>query len=242
MFKFSEQPLSIGEVYGQSFSFYKNTFTKVWFLVFINMLLIGVVQFIASQYVKFDANMTLANLPKPQGLIFMAANFIAFIVEVYFISLVIHRMNVLAGGIADTNSFRAVGGKWFTLTMTKLIVVLIVLLGSLAFIVPAVFFVVFFVFCIPIVLFENKGPGGAIKRSFQLVWGNWWRTFVVLIPAGIILFIGSLLEHVLYDYIKNSFVLYGITTLFFTIFLILIYAFVLVQYNDLKLRKPLKTA
>lgn len=241
MFKFSEQPLSIGEVYGQSFSFYTNVFAKVWFLVFINMLLVGVVLFIASQYVKFDANMTLANVSKQQALIFVAANFIAFVIEVYFISLVIHRMNILAGGAADTNSFKEVGNKWFTLTMTKLMVVLILLLGSLVFIAPAIFFVVFFVFCIPIVLFENKGPGGAIKRSFQLVWGNWWRTLVVLIPAGIILFIGSLLEHVLYDYIKNSFVLYGITTLFFTIFLVLVYAFVLVQYNDLKLRKPLKT-
>ena len=239
MFKFAERPLSISAVYGQSFKFYKDVFAKVWYWVAVNMIIMGVIHFVTARYVPIDDKLVASTLSRTQLLIFMAANFLTFVIAVYFIALVMYRMSVLAGGstISNSNSCREVFRKWFDLSVTKLMIVIILLLGALFFVLPSIFCGVFLAFCIPAILFEDKGPIGSIKRSCQLVWLNWWRTFTVLIPVGVILGIGTLGEGVLHGVIKNGLLVYVITALFFAIFAVLVYAFILVQYNDLKLRR-----
>ena len=36
------------------------------------------------------------------------------------------------------------------------------------------------------VLLDGDGVFASIKRSAKLVWGNWWRTFIVLLIPGIV--------------------------------------------------------
>jgi hypothetical protein len=111
----------------------------------------------------------------------------------------------------------------------------------------AVFLVLFsflgtlFIFFIPLILFKNKNYT-AIFASAKLVWGSWWRTFLVVFIPGVALsllvFIGLLALAVL---IKNSVVtmiILGVFTLYGILFLKpFLSSLLLTQFNDLLNRK-----
>ena len=51
--------------------------------------------------------------------------------------------------------------------------------------IPSAVLLAFFGMAQPIVLFEGKNPWQAIKRSCQLVWGNWWYAFFTFLIGQI---------------------------------------------------------
>ena len=56
-------------------------------------------------------------------------------------------------------------------------------------IIPGIILMVSLLLCYPTALFDNKGPVSALSESHRLVWGNWWRTFVMLSVGVIILMV-----------------------------------------------------
>jgi Membrane domain of glycerophosphoryl diester phosphodiesterase len=44
---------------------------------------------------------------------------------------------------------------------------------------------------VPATIIENLGPRRALRRSWELVQGNWWRTFLLLVVLGIMAFVVS---------------------------------------------------
>ena len=70
---------------------------------------------------------------------------------------------------------------------------LIIVGGILLLIIPAIYLgtVVSIVFAI--IIFENIGAGSAISRSFQLMKGNWWKSFGAYIVLGFLTSIMSLI-------------------------------------------------
>jgi hypothetical protein len=50
-----------------------------------------------------------------------------------------------------------------------------------------VWLVISFALALPIVVLEHAGPRAALRRSFLLVRGNWWRAFGVLAVAAVVL-------------------------------------------------------
>lgn len=55
--------------------------------------------------------------------------------------------------------------------------------GFFVFVVPGIWIGVALAVAFPALLFERLGPGRACARSFELVSGNWWRTFGTLLLA-----------------------------------------------------------
>jgi hypothetical protein len=84
------------------------------------------------------------------------------------------------------------------------------------------------------VLLEKLSSFESLKASCQLVWGQWWRTFLVFLPFAIPFF-GIRL--ILFDVYSKSFINYGLSLIL--IAFVIPYFFVLgyLQYQDLKLRK-----
>lgn len=67
------------------------------------------------------------------------------------------------------------------LIVGSIILVFALIVGYVLLIVPGVILTVslaFFQFC---VVLDNQGPIAGLNRSHTLVWGNWWRTFAVLV-------------------------------------------------------------
>ena len=59
-----------------------------------------------------------------------------------------------------------------------------VILGAFALIVGAIFAFVVFVFCIQAAVVEGKRGSDALRRSWELVMGSWWRVFGVTLAAN----------------------------------------------------------
>ncbi|HEX6934480.1 MAG TPA: glycerophosphoryl diester phosphodiesterase membrane domain-containing protein [Streptosporangiaceae bacterium] len=78
--------------------------------------------------------------------------------------------------------------------LTALAVVLGVV-GFLAALVVTIWVSIRLTLAVPAVVLEGAGPIDALKRSWQLVQGSWWRIFGVTLLAGIVVaFIGGILQ------------------------------------------------
>ncbi len=62
-----------------------------------------------------------------------------------------------------------------------IVVGLMVTFGTIALIIPGIYLAVSTCFVVFIMVFERKGLGDAISRSFEIIKGNWWWTFLILI-------------------------------------------------------------
>ena len=74
-----------------------------------------------------------------------------------------------------------------SLVVSSLVLFVALLVGYILLIVPGVILTVSLVFFQYAVVLDGKGPIQALNRSHTLVWGNWWRTFLVLIVMALVL-------------------------------------------------------
>jgi hypothetical protein len=73
-----------------------------------------------------------------------------------------------------------------TLIAVDLIFVAMMVVGAIAFVVPAILVFVYLSLSGPVVELEKRGVWGGFKRSFQLVRGHFWMAAAVLIPIEIV--------------------------------------------------------
>lgn len=103
----------------------------------------------------------------------------------------------------------------------------------------SIIFYIFIAFNRAAVLFDNANWISALKQSIQLVWGNWWRTFVVFFIPTLIFYAPFLILFFVMAYLKIWIVqdvLIIIAALVFPFFI----GLYLIQYNDLKNRRTEK--
>ena len=90
---------------------------------------------------------------------------------------------------AVSESLRYALGRLAPLIAAYFIVVVLVVLGILALIVPGVWIAVKLSMTFPAVVSERKGPFASIGRSWSLTSGNWWRVFGTLLVVFLITFV-----------------------------------------------------
>ena len=90
-------------------------------------------------------------------------------------------------GVAE--SLRNGLGRLLPLIVAFFLVVVLVVLGLLALIVPGIWIAVKLSMVFPAVVFERTGPFAAIGRSWALTKGNWWRVFGTLLVVFLITFV-----------------------------------------------------
>ena len=61
-----------------------------------------------------------------------------------------------------------------------------VMLGSIALVIPTIYLTICWSLVAPVMIVEHRFGMTALRRSRQLVTGVWWRTFGILIVAGLI--------------------------------------------------------
>lgn len=104
-----------------------------------------------------------------------------------------------------------------------------------------------FIFSLPLILTEDKGVIVAVKKSYLLVWGNWWRVALLLITPTIVYFIMLFIIQSIFG--LNLTIRYGeayhykdLLILIMNVILIALFvpfqgALLLLQLRDLELRK-----
>lgn len=166
--------------------------------------------------------------------------------------LVMRLDNFVQRGVTDFNAeWRHALRVLLSLFVNSVVFFCVLIVGYVLLIVPGVILTVslaFFQFC---VVLDRQGPLAGLNRSHTLVWGNWWRTFwvllvmlvivlliavVLLVPAGLLMGIhiepGSGTGR---DLLVQG-VLQMIGSALFGPFLL---AVMYVQYHDLKARRAL---
>jgi hypothetical protein len=249
-------PLPYKKIWQSALNIFKISFNQVWYIAF----LFGLISSIPNAFMTLHKDAAV-NFP----LLLLAIVLVQIIIGVYFNGMILHRTYALSTdkSIKFADSLVHVWHRLMALILNSLLVSLIILVGVLLFVllidilripivavtvflfaVPGVFFIVLQFFCLPLILLEKRGAFVAIKYSCVLVWHNWWRTFLVMMP---IVVFNVLLSYLIGLLTKGNPWIMGIAqVIILTVFFPLFYALMLVQFNDLKARqtmaKPVVTA
>jgi hypothetical protein len=76
--------------------------------------------------------------------------------------------------------------KFLPALLALILYVLAMFVGLILLVVPGLILMVSLMLAIYSVIIEDMGGYAAIKRSHQLVWGNWWKTAIVITVAFLI--------------------------------------------------------
>jgi len=121
------------------------------------------------------------------------------------------------------------------------------LIFSIAYFAIVVYIFFALIFSVPLILTENKGLFAALKKSYRLVWGNWWKVALLLITPTLLYFITlNIIQSIFstsltitfaeaYNY-KDLLILI-INVLWIALFVPLQGALLLLQLRDLELRE-----
>jgi hypothetical protein len=182
------QPQSIGGVLDTTFQLYKASVVK---LIPLSLLLV-----LASclQYIYMIARS--ANPADPTAMLTMATSWgywlsvLAGVIGSTWISAATYLKVGAIGSGADLGigaALQASLPRVPTVFVMMILFMLAVMIGTLLLIIPGIILMVSLLLCYPTAMFDNKGPVSALTESHRLVWGNWWRTFVMLSVGVIIL-------------------------------------------------------
>jgi hypothetical protein len=94
---------------------------------------------------------------------------------------------------ALAHCLRSIGSRIGGLLVASVVTSIIVLIGSLLFIIPGFVAGVFLMFTAPIIVVERRSWYRAMQRSFQLTRGSFWRNSGILLILFCILFTASII-------------------------------------------------
>jgi hypothetical protein len=184
------QPQSIGGVLDTTFQLYKASLLK---LIPLSLLLV-----IASclQYIYIFARG--ANPADPAAMLNLMTSWgywlslLAGVIGSTWITAATYLKVAAIGTDGDLGigaALQASLPRLPALVLMMILFILAVMIGTLLLIIPGIILMVSLLLCYPTALFDNKGPVSALSESHRLVWGNWWRTFVMLSVGVIILIV-----------------------------------------------------
>jgi hypothetical protein len=239
MYQSTAAPQSIGGVLDDGFRLFRASLPKVVLLAFLGTL--------AGQLPNLMLSSSGA-VPEV-GTVFMVSVLVSMLVSLMFYGAVIGRMNAVADqgemSVADALSLGV--RRLLPLFAFSLLYGIVLMLGTLLLLIPGIIFGVSLMFGFYVVLLEGEGPLASLKSSHLLVWGNWWRTLVIVSVATVVMMVA----YVLVAFIAGFAVAVGggeMETIVQLLELVLVpllgaavaplfYALLLATYRDLKLRR-----
>ncbi len=105
--------------------------------------------------------------------------------------------------------------------------------------VPAIVDIAIFLyiyFALPLIILDRTGVLLAFEDSLHLVAGNWWRTFIILLPIVILMVLFALVNYGFNSYYTSHY-FFIIDFIYQLLFYPLIISVTLTMLNELKLRK-----
>jgi hypothetical protein len=231
MNNFFTTKLSIIGIWKSGFALYKKAFFKIWYSGLITVIPQSI-YFLCIKY-----KITTCSLFQ---ITFFKYFMIALITNLFVEAVLLH---YLYNFVSDTKSklsksIHYAASKYLLLLATT--ITLYYMIHELAkifsfknhlltFAVTYTIFYTVFTFNKQAILFENAGYFRAFKVSIQLVWGNWWRTFVVFFPVALI----GLAQSHIFSFTLPHYIVASVLWILFYPYLV---SLMLVQFNDLKLR------
>jgi hypothetical protein len=197
--------LSLGEIISKTFEVYRRDFAKYFVLFGVVEVIITVVTTLARQAFVLP---TLPPNPTPQqvmnwypglfGSLFLLLASIFLVTVVFFpiaqgsaIKLASERIE--KGQVEFGTSVRFALSKLLSMWALSIIVGIVVVLGTIALIIPGIILAIMFSLAFPVLLIENKGVTESMGRSRLLVSKRWLKTFATFLVIAIIVIIASVI-------------------------------------------------
>jgi len=84
------------------------------------------------------------------------------------------------------DAYGTIGARWISLIGTVLLIGLMAGLGMLFCFIPGIYLAIMFLLTTPIIAVEGLPGLSAMKRSWELVRGNWWRCFSIYLLLSLL--------------------------------------------------------
>lgn len=249
MYSLSTSPQSIGKVLDSGFKLFTSSFGGSAVLAFFA----GVA--IALPNILFMSNAASDPLAATE---MMGSFFVSFAIGmVVFLALynaMFYRIGAISkGGSATIGESIGVGlRKIIPIILAGICYMLAVMVGSILLLIPGIILMLSMVFYMPLIVCENEGIISSLKVSHGLVWGNWWRTMAVFLAPIFVYMVVYMGAVMIAGIAFGSAAAMGdpsgaaatvnlavnVITVLISIFIYPFFAAImLVQLNDLKLRK-----
>jgi hypothetical protein len=249
MFQLASQPQSIGKVLDNAFKLFAGCFKSVAPLALIAALAAVLPAMFMQQSVTGDP----ASVSGTGMGMFFTIYLVGILISLMLYNALFYKVHSISRNEAvDYGQAVGVGlRKLFPVIGAVLLYILAVIVGSILLIVPGIILMLSLIFYMPLIVCDNQGPIAALKTSHRLVWGNWWRTMTVFMaPAFIYLVIymaagmvvgimaGVSVSSGEADIVSSMNLYMNLLTIIVSIFGYPFFAaLIVVQINDLKLRK-----
>ncbi|MFX0068749.1 MAG: zinc ribbon domain-containing protein [Promethearchaeota archaeon] len=255
------KPMSFGEIFSRSFDIYIG---NLLYLA-IPFILLNIIESLITTTMDYFVLPTIPPFPTtPEQIIaWLTQYFPVLLTTGLTLAIIYIFFMIVAGGTivkftsdkflgreADlSDSFGHASARFLSLLGSAILFGLAIIVGFILLIIPGILFFVWFLLSSQCVILEDQTAVSSLGRSKHYVEGNWWKTFGVVIVAGIIIGVTSAITSAIaYVFVVG---LAGIITDAFIVSIIsgiisaIITAFITpfwivaatVLYHDLKARK-----
>jgi hypothetical protein len=194
--------LSIGEIISQVFRLYRARFL----LFLLPYLVVGV----ATAIVDSALIASIPPYPTPGSSPTVVAQwFSSFFAALFFITIVLGIISWVIGAIATgmvvkgasdvlvkssgtlQESFNFAMSRLGSLLGASIITGILIMVGTLSFVVPGVILMIMFSLVVPAIIIEEKSVFESLERSRKLVSKRWGDVFVLFLIVGLVVFAAS---------------------------------------------------
>ncbi|MGB9680659.1 MAG: hypothetical protein ACPLXL_00455 [Minisyncoccia bacterium] len=191
--------MDFSSILSHSFQFYKEKIKEILlfgFIFFLNWYLISVyISPVFSSFSLFNKN--------PSIIFGYFFTFLWILLTSSLFELLILNLVKLPNSSLK-EIFLESFGKVFSYFFFKILIGLIIFLGLLALIVPAIILAIYLFFAIYAFVDEDLTIGQSLKESWRLVKGKWWTIFGTLLLLSLFVFLISLVLGLIIYFIDKS--------------------------------------
>lgn len=188
------QPQGIGGVLDTTFQLYKASLGALWPLC----LLLAAVGAPPNIYLMMsgsgpttDAAAALQMLSAMSDPLYWVINIVTVAATLWVIGALYLQQHAI-GTDQEMNigsALQAAGGRVLPMFLMSILLGIALLVGAVLLIVPFFILLVSLILGTALLMFEGKGPVDSLIGSHKLVWGNWWRSAVILTIGGILVLV-----------------------------------------------------
>jgi hypothetical protein len=185
------QPQGIGPVLDTAFQLYKTSLFKVWPI----SLLLAIVNGVPAVYWSIRAQEMVQRAGDALSFTFSGSDMLVIGLSIIFSIWVMGALYLKQSSIG-TNEPLGTGAALVqalrrlpAMMAASLLIGVVVLTGLMLLVIPGLLLAVSLMPYMAVMLLENRGIVDSLLRSHRLVWGNWWRTSIVLTVGSILVMV-----------------------------------------------------
>jgi len=189
----------MGRVLDDGIALFRTSFKRVYPYALIGALLMALPSIFAPDLPRdSDVQVTMGPIPALLGLgpmfvIFWIAALVCY--QIAFAIVMLKMVNGVADNpyTSDKNIFVNAFAKGILLLIPTILYFIVLLLASMAFLIPGIIVGLSMFLYTPLVVLRNTGIFRSLAASHRLVWGNWWRTATIITVPMILIFVISMI-------------------------------------------------